>query len=442
MSRTLSSLVFVVIACMAAPPADAQTSRPGRPYRGLFGGAGGTNPDTSTGTAAQLEKSLTAMASLGGGYDDNLLAQASGNNRGTVNAAGAPPSGQLVQGSVGLNYVYQSDELSLNASGGTMGSYYPSLDDRFVRAAQGHLSVGKKLSTKTHVNASGTAAYQPFTLQLFLPDVQGDVRESDSLDSFVTPESRMTYLANANLAHQLGRRTTLTALANYRTTERGESSGRLAHRGVGAQLSHNLARDLGVHAGYIYSEARLTDGRTIPNHILRVGIDYNRPLSLSRRTTLAFRTGSSVVETHDAMRLHAIGDVSLNHEIGRTWEATAMYSRRIVYYETWDEPTLANIARASLGGLFSRRVQFTAGMAYTSAGVGARSGAPRYETFQSGAALNFAISRFMSSGVTYAYYRHRAREAVPLPEDFPRQLDRQSIQAFLNVWVPLMQKIK
>jgi hypothetical protein len=57
--------VLMLATALADVPAYAQAPRPERPYRGLFGS-----------NTANLDQQLAASASVGGGYDDNLLADA------------------------------------------------------------------------------------------------------------------------------------------------------------------------------------------------------------------------------------------------------------------------------------------------------------------------------------------------------------------------------
>ena len=63
-----SPVLLALVAMLWSGSAVAQAPRPERPFRGLFGGGVGNT-----------EQSLTAHASLGGSYDDNLLAEARGN---------------------------------------------------------------------------------------------------------------------------------------------------------------------------------------------------------------------------------------------------------------------------------------------------------------------------------------------------------------------------
>ena len=70
MKRAAATLFGVAIAIvLTGDSAFAQQSRPERPYRGLFGGGGGA-------VSSDVEQSLTATASVGGGFDTSVLADA------------------------------------------------------------------------------------------------------------------------------------------------------------------------------------------------------------------------------------------------------------------------------------------------------------------------------------------------------------------------------
>lgn len=95
------ALGFLVL---AAVPAHAQLPRPERPYRGLFGGGTGN-----------WEQSLVANASIGGGWDDNLVADARGDRPARPNDLNTSARGGLGQFSGALAYSLSRSRLSVSA---------------------------------------------------------------------------------------------------------------------------------------------------------------------------------------------------------------------------------------------------------------------------------------------------------------------------------------
>ena len=68
MKRAAAILFGVAIAIVVLGGVASAQERPERPYRGLFGGGGGSS---------DMEQSLTATASVGGGFDTSVLQDAS-----------------------------------------------------------------------------------------------------------------------------------------------------------------------------------------------------------------------------------------------------------------------------------------------------------------------------------------------------------------------------
>jgi hypothetical protein len=155
---------------------------------------------------------------------------------------------------------------------------------------------------------------------------------------------------------------------------------------------------------------------------------------------VSFGTGTAATRTHEALRYHVVGDAHLNHEIGRTWNAYATYARRVMLRESFDEPVLANTATAGLKGLFTRRLQFNFIAQAALGEVGEDRNGNKFDSYYANSSLTYSVTRFMSVGVTYSYYRHRAGEDVSLPVGYPREFDRQSVRANVNLWAPLFQR--
>ena len=93
-------------------------------------------------------------------------------------------------------------------------------------------------------------------------------------------------------------------------------------------------------------------------HNIDVGIDYNRPLSFSRRATLAFGTGSTAVQDYTGTHYHLTGNANLNYELNRTWNASLGYTRDAQFLENVRQSVFADSLLASLHGLFTRRFEF------------------------------------------------------------------------------------
>jgi hypothetical protein len=421
-----------LLAC--ATTAFAQTARPERPYRGLF--ASGTESWT---------QSVVASGSLASGYDDNLLAGARGGNRGAGVVAGPNARGTFGQGSASLRYSFESEGLSIGASAASSVRYYPKgTTDKYTRSTSGQMNLSAQLRKGTSLSAQLAATQQPDTFaELFsVPDLDISFSEP-ALPELDTASALSYYLAfagNVGITHNLSERTKIGGSYGLRTTSgRGDRGEFKKQRGDG-HLTHQLGRGLSVRAGYSYSQGDYSNDHSVPNHVIDAGVNYNRSLSFSRRTTLSFGTGTTATRARDKLRYTLVGNARLNHEIGRSWLAQTGYSRRVLLHESWQEPVLANSVNAGLSGLISRRLQFTSSADAAFATVGEHTGGRNFDSYHGSAAITYAITRFLNAGVTYAYYRYRAADDVLLPEGFPRTFDRQSIRVTVNVWAPLFER--
>jgi opacity protein-like surface antigen len=422
-------------------PSDgvAQTARPERPYRGLFGNGG---PDA--------RESLILNASIGGGYDDNLLLDQPGGTGGDPRIA---KSGGL--GLLNTSIIYQNnkDGGSFGAMAGANTRYYPTQDEEpFVGAYGAGVGGNFRYGTRSSVSLNQSISYQPYTFtQLFpvaIEPLPGQFPDQ-ALDLATGKQEYLGLYSNVSLNHAMSRRTTFTANYGFSTSETAFTLLDAVDPGDMLFSSHNayaglryeLNRDAGVRLGYGYTDGRYsgspTRGRT---HSIDAGIDYRKALSISRRTTVSFTTGTSALSNGATTSYQLVGSANLTHEIGRSWSAIAAYDRSFRFEDLLLQPVIYDSFSGSQGGLISRRVQFDSGIRGVIGrfGYGGLSAASEFDTFQAYAGISYALNRFMQIGTNYSYYRYRFDEFAPLPAAIPRNVDRQSVRAQLNFWAPLM----
>jgi hypothetical protein len=432
----LSAIGAIVV--LSALPASAQGPRPGRPYRGLFGGG--------TGDMGQV---LTASASTSAGWDDNLQAAARGNDLNISNPRGSVGGGTLGNLNVGLSYSLQADAVSFAAGASTSARYFPTLDGRIVRASQGRVSVSGSPHRNTGLSLSATVSHQPYSLLGLFPGVSqpsiGNAEPVDpepDLDATVNSEARLSYSASAGISRQLARRTSASASYSYRLSERPDQESDFSYQRAGVRLTHQISSGLSAYAGYGYGQGRVVENQRHPQHSIDGGLQFNRPLSLTRRTTFSFSTGAAATRSRERLRFHLTGGAQLVHEIGRSWAAWTAYGRSVQYNEGWREPGLGNAVTFGIGGLITRRLQFGASGRYAIGTVGVEDDAPGFDSYYGNATLSYALARFASVSLSYAYYHHRFDDNVILIAGYPRSLDRQSVRASVNLWAPLFQRAR
>ena len=424
-----SILVVSMLAC--ASPAEAQW-RNERPYRGLFA--------SGTGDAQQL---LTATASLGAGWDDNLVADAFG--RQTVSRDLSHQfKGGVGTGAAALRYTLSRANVGFGATAGTTTRYYPSFENEFIRRE--YASVGGSANLGYGVSTYAGASYQPYSLTSLYPAVF-ETRISDPLvvdeDFPASLEHFFGYSAGLSYSRRLARRTTFAAGYGYGGRSSSVHVGRYSSHSADAGITHSISQNLALTAGYGYMEGHYSDNdRRYVNHAIDAGINYTNSLSFSRRTTLSVGTGTSAYRSarNDSLRYRATGSARLNHELGRTWNAGISYHRGIRFSESWPEPIFSDSVSAGVGGLVNRRttLQFSA-RAMRGDGLAIQSGNDMF-AYGAGAVLSVAVTRYINSGVSYAWYQHEFRNGLLLAPGLPDDFERHSVRAFVSVWAPLFQR--
>jgi hypothetical protein len=442
MNRYLAAPLALGLLLLASLPAHAQLPRPERPYRGLFGGGTGN-----------WDQSLVATASAGAGWDDNLIADArGGTGRARQSDLDRSFRGSVAQASAGLQYSLSRNRLSLGATAGTTGRYYPSLTDDILR--RDSASAFATVRITGGLSAHAGAAYMPYSLASLLSAAPVEMLEID-VDGFGVPlelpdaeivssnEHFLTYRAGLGYGHRFSRRTSLSASYQYRASRSSREARQFEGHSSGVRVTHNAGRGFNVRAGYRYSDVRYTiTGRQRRNHLIDAGAGYNRSLSISRRTTFSFGTGTTATTRaeldNQRTRFRITGSARLLHEMGRTWDASLAYARGVRFDENFTEPLFSDTVTASVGGLLSPRLQFRAGARASTGRVGFQGGG--FSSYRGTASLNYALSRYANLGVAYSYYYHLFGDGIAMPAGLPAGIDRHSVRAYVNVWAPLFQR--
>ena len=185
------------------------------------------------------------------------------------------------------------------------------------------------------------------------------------------------------MTHDLGRRSTLGVGYRFRLSDVGGTDFDRKSHAVHGRFSQDLTQYATFRAGYRFSENRWRAGPgPLQTHGVDLGVDYNRPFSLSgRRTSLSFTTGSSLVvsaretegrQTRGGTRVRPFleGSAMLQHHIGRTWLAAATYQRRLRFVDGFTEPFFVDSVSAQVGGYVTSRLTFNAFVGTSTGRVG------------------------------------------------------------------------
>lgn len=432
LKRRIPLFVCLLIVLAWTSMASAQAVRPGRPYRGLFRGSG---------SEALAEKQLLLNVLVGGGYDDNLIAAAGG---GAGNVTSSEVMGMFGRLAVDLGYTHTTDDVNFGVSVASDSRYFPELESQYYGSYSGSIGVSLPVSRRARFSANQSVGYQPFlTLDLFPSlgaEVVGDAQPA-RLEQGAGFEDFVNYRTSLDYVQGVSQRGGFELSYSHEFNDFADDVSDLRIQSAGARYTHTVARGLGVRMGYDYSIGKYfytTEPTTVGGHLIDVGVDYARALSLSRRTTLSFSTGSAALKDSNATYYQFIGNVELNREIGRTWNASLAYARNASYVRSFSEPFFSDSLSAEISGLVTRRLELVMNGAASLGSVGFGSTPNNdYESYSATAVLTYGLTQNLALAAGYDYYKYNFGAGVVLPVGLASDFERQTAQLGLRMWFPL-----
>jgi hypothetical protein len=416
--------------------AFAQDTGVTRPYRGLFG------VDTNAWT-----ETLSVSGSASVGYDTSALSHGADGAPAAANRPTPSRARTYNYFSGGLSYTFGVDRAQMGASVSSGVRYYPGLS-AFVPSSHGASAAGTfALTRSTSVGVSQSVAFQPAMLfQPFATLVDqplGQVTAPD-YDFAAARAQYRSYGTGASINQALWRSAQLSLSYGRQTATFSESDARFESQTGAVRVTQRVARGIGIRAGYGYGESRYS-GEGSPlyrSHTIDAGIDYNRPVSLSRRTRLALSTGTAAVDRGPITRYQITGNARLIRDIGRTWQAVASYGRNVGFYESLRAPYFYDSATVGLHGQIGRRVSFqsSAGVLLADFPYLDDEAESDFDTWQAGSSLGIAVTRNLALSLDYVFYRSRFAAPMFVGSDVTPLFDRHSVRLSLRAWAPLLQR--
>jgi hypothetical protein len=211
--------------------------------------------------------------------------------------------------------------------------------------------------------------------------------------------------------------------------------------GLWARFAHRLTPHASLRLGYGYrltSYSGSSDRVYVPSRSIDAGIDYNRALSFSRRTSLGFTTGTTGASDGVHIRYFMTGGATLTHDIGRSWSARALYRREMTFLEGLATPFLSSGATLSVGGYVGRRVDMSVTAGYADALHKFSPGSPTLVTYTGAGRLRVALNRYSLAYVQYFHYQYRFDGADAVIPTLPPSLERSGVRGGLTFWLPLL----
>ncbi len=429
MTRPTLVLLLTAAALVAAAPAQAQLIGSGqRPIAPLFG-------QGRPAGAQSLDLSLATF----GGYDTNVVED----DPGSIIDPRTERSGSFSGLNAKLAFLHKWRRVSFGLSGDSALRYYAGGSEivGLQHAAGAGLDVELE---RTHISLSQSLAFVPFysfsTLPLLFTGAVGDAFAPNADQSIVRRDERL-YATFVTVTRTFGDRISATASGSLQGADFDKDSTGMRNLSGMGRLSFGLTKDLSLVAGYGASEATyrepLHDQQRFRTHSVDAGVMFDRPLSLTRRTTLGVTAGTTAIEDESrTTQYRLIGDARLNRDIGRTWHATAAYHRGVGFVEGFLQPFYTDSLNLNIGGLVHSRVETTVTGGYSNGEMGLFQ-TTRTESYSATTRLRVALTREVALSAQYLFYRYRFEQANSLPEQLPPYLERQGLRIGLDVWLPL-----
>ncbi|MEW5983890.1 MAG: hypothetical protein AB1806_16175 [Acidobacteriota bacterium] len=407
----------------AAPP----VAQAAPPYRGLFGAG---SPAAPGGHALDLTTSI--YQEYGNTVDDAGLA-----------LADVLTTGWFMGMRGGLSFEKAGRDTRFGLRGEGAFRYYR--DTNLTTSPRFRLDVGVDSRTGTRgqniLRLGGSVDYEPYyILPLFpsaAPVTGGAAILPSSRDDLIFRRNRYIYGQTLGLERQVSPRTYVSIHEEARYTEADTPGLDVRSVRVGARYGYRVTRNASLRLGYAYQTGRYgTDAaQQMEAHDVDISLDYQRPLTRSRRTTFGFGAGSSRITAQANRKWEIVGTVNLRHEFEMGWFLQGDFRRTVQLVEGFADPFMVNTVTGSLGGFMGRRVELLASGGYSRGVIGF--GADSYDALQGSARLRLALARFLAVDAEALANQYTFAAQVPLPPGVPAALNRWAVRWNVSLWLPL-----
>jgi hypothetical protein len=302
-----------------------------------------------------------------------------------------------------------------------------------------------KVGTRFSVEGSATHVYSPYfqfhpalLAQPYVPGVIPPVApyiaglvESDTVNVW------------AGFTSLYSKRATFSASVSRGQTDfRDLSEGDFETSGARATWTRRMTRDVGVRLGYAREVSRSESLGNVEyvNEAIEAGVDLARALSLSRRTTFAFQTESSLIGRNGESRHFRLnGGVQLTRWFSRTWHAGVHANRATEFMAGFVEPLFSDMAGGSVGGMLSTRSQLVLSLNGGRGYFGTEGQLGRFTTGSATAQLGFALSDRVGLFAQHAFFYYQMPPGVSSLSAVHR-LSRQAFTVTAAVWLPVINR--
>lgn len=350
-------------------------------------------------------------------------------------------------------YARRNPNRMFSAGAGTAVRYFPESGQFVTVDRSARIGLETRLGARTRLSASQSVQYSPFH------QFGQAVGASTAFEGESPLSNADGALAVGRSSYDLGTSVSLERNARRSSLSLGYTSrmnlysqsvdNLITHRaGIGFRLK--LGRYASLVLGTASRFGRTSGGtpRTQTQDI-DLGIDYNRPLSFSRQTTLTFTTGTAMITrkgtSSDPLelgrRFRVIGNVTAARTFGRHWQARLGYDRNLQFVDAFPDPFYANGVTAQVTGQIGRRMSLRLQADYANGKAVEAEAVELDKSFRgarSQVRLNFAVSRHLQLYAEHHYTENHlsagALRTLP-PGLVPTKYGR-GVRVGLAIWAP------
>jgi hypothetical protein len=409
-----------------APVALGQTPA-SRPTQGVYGGAGQTPRDRVAATVAVY------------GAEDSQL---SGNSTGAIDGV---PVGEVYSGAdIGLSYIpSRRGGVDFDFRGASGVRYYPGLSNVSAATQSASAGVGVLLTRRTALQMRGGVSYQPYLdfsqpvgLEENVPVAPERVR-----DNRVATREILSYDGSVNYTYTPSNKTSMAIVYGLRRTQLLDELQSSLDSTVGASLSRRLSRSSSARVNYIFRDGgyRLNSETTpIRLHDLEFGYDLDLAHSPTKRTSISFSGGPSLVDFQGRQAVRAFGGVALTHPFNRSWNLRAFYRRGVTFLDGTNQPFLSNSMSVGVAGLLTNRLDVSVSAGAILGDIGFEGGigalTTPYDTYTGSSRVRFGLTNSIALFGEYLATYSRFNNSIGPPPG----LNRGGLRFGLNLYVPIV----
>ena len=352
--------------------------------------------------------------------------------------------------------------MQVDASGTSAARYFRELHAVRTASHTAALGINANLGGRTKLVASQVASYSPSYLYgLFPREAQvGDViPTAPDYNVDVSNAQSYSYGTKLDLTRGLSRRTSLSASGELQYTDFRRSTATRRDVGfhrMGVRFSRGMGRHSSWHVGYDYRGGQFGfetvtrptgGGQQTSENAIRVGAEYTRPLSATRRLVVDASFASAAVASSRVRSYRFLGETTANYQFSRVWQSGATLRRSFEYVPEFLTPVLSTSLSARIEGRVWLRSTLSASGGYStgesalglqeSVLVGDRF---TFRTYTANARLQHALNGTVAAYAENLYYFYDVSGRAASATALARGLERNGVRVGLTLQVPAFRR--